>query len=128
VREKLEGLKRYKWVAWGAAAGVVVIVAGLWLWHAVEAKRLADDPKYAARKLVHEVGRHIILPGGETPAVITVVDKAKVRNIPFLERSAQNGDKMLVYAKARKVVLYRPKAHKVVDVGPVSVALPAGTQ
>jgi hypothetical protein len=111
----------------GALAGLALVFGGFLIWRVVEVRRLESDSEYAAAQVVREVGRHMILPEGEKPAVVTVVDKAKVKNISFLERSAQNGDKLLVYAKARKVVLYRPSKQRIVDVGPVSIAQP-GTQ
>lgn len=66
------------------------------------------------------VGRHYLLPEDEVPALATVEDKAKL-NSEFL-RSAENGDKLLVYKNAKKVILYRPSIDRIIEVGPVSIA------
>lgn len=66
------------------------------------------------------VGRHYFLPSDEVPALATVEDKARL-NSEFL-RSAENGDKLLVYKNAKIVILYRPSIDRVIEVGPVSIA------
>jgi hypothetical protein len=66
------------------------------------------------------VARHYQLPEDEVPALATVEDKGKL-NSEFL-RSAENGDKLLVYKNAKKVILYRPSIDKIIEVGPVSIA------
>lgn len=66
------------------------------------------------------VGKHYLLPFDETPALATVEDKSKLTS-EFL-RSAENGDKMLIYKNAKKVILYRPSIDRIIEVGPVSIA------
>jgi hypothetical protein len=65
------------------------------------------------------IAKHYLLPQGETPALITVTDVSKLTT-PFLKES-QDGDKILVYQNAKKVVIYRPSIDRIVDIGPVSV-------
>jgi hypothetical protein len=57
-------------------------------------------------------------PKGETPQILRVVDQTKL-NQPFL-KDAKNGDKVLVYAQANKVILYRPSTNKVIAIGPLA--------
>ncbi len=66
------------------------------------------------------VGRHYVLPTDEEPALATVEDKTKVKSEFF--RSAENGDKLLVYKNAKKVILYRPSIDRIIEIGPVSIA------
>lgn len=74
--------------------------------------------------VVSKVNKHYVLPVDETPALATVEDKTKV-NSEFL-RVSENGDKLLIYKNAKKVILYRPSIDRVVEVGPVSIADPSG--
>lgn len=66
------------------------------------------------------VGRHFVLPASEEPAMFTVTDKTQITT-EFL-KIAENGDKVLVYQVAKRIVIYRPNIDKVVDVGPVVIA------
>lgn len=66
------------------------------------------------------IGRHYVLPTDEEPALATVEDKTKIKSEFF--RSAENGDKLLVYKNAKKVILYRPSTDRIIEVGPVSIA------
>lgn len=85
---------------------------------------------------IAEVGRSIALPADEKPTVATVTDPSKLGQQTFF-RSAQEGDKVLIYTNAKKVVLYRPSERRVVEVGTVNIgnqtsgketAVPAGAK
>lgn len=65
------------------------------------------------------IGKHYLLPTGEDPALATVEDETKV-TAPFL-RQTKNGDKLLIYAKAKEVIIYRPSIDRIVAVGPVFI-------
>lgn len=69
--------------------------------------------------LVDQVGKLMTLPGDEVPTIATVIDKEKLKDQSFFANS-QNGDKVLVYVKAKKAILYRPNTNKIVEVGPVN--------
>lgn len=72
------------------------------------------------KKLVAEVGKLIELPQGETPTIATVTDISKLKDQPFFAK-AKNGDKVLIYANARKAILYDPQAKKIVDIAPINI-------
>lgn len=72
------------------------------------------------QNLVEEVGRIIELPQGETPTVATVTDMEAVKDQQFFQ-NAQNGDKVLIYANAKKAFLYRPSERKIIEVGVVNI-------
>ena len=59
------------------------------------------------------IGDTVILPS-ERPTIATVADKRKLAE-PQLATLAKNGDELLVYSKARRVILYRPSSKKIVD-------------
>ncbi len=60
------------------------------------------------------------LPQDETPTVATVLDVEKLKDQPFF-KNAQNGDKILVYTKAMKAILYRPEVNKIIEVMPLVI-------
>lgn len=69
---------------------------------------------------IAEVGRSIALPTDEKPTVATVTDPTKLGEQAFF-RTAEEGDKVLIYTNAKKVVLYRPSERRVVEVGTVNI-------
>lgn len=72
-------------------------------------------------KIVERVERLVDLPAGEVPNVATVSDKAKLSKQPFFEK-AENGDKVLIYGKIKKAILYRPKTGKVIEISTINFA------
>jgi hypothetical protein len=85
------------------------------------AQRLLKDPAAAAqeetRVLVEKVARHILLPKGETPTIAKVTDAKQLADNPFFAQ-AQTGDVVMIFLKAKKVVLFRPDADRIVNIGP----------
>jgi hypothetical protein len=69
-------------------------------------------------KLIGEVGKILELPTDEIPTIAIVMDKDKVKGQPFF-KNAENGDKLLAYAKNQKAILYRPSTHKIIEVAPI---------
>lgn len=70
--------------------------------------------------LLSEVGKLILLPTGEQPSIATVSDVSKLKEQSFFAH-ARNGDKVLIYSKAKEAILYDPFANKIVAVGPISL-------
>lgn len=67
-----------------------------------------------------KVGKIYVLPD-ENPTIATVTDINVLPNDAFYDQ-AKDGDKILIFANAKKIVLYRPSINKVVDVGTVEPA------
>ncbi len=90
-------------------------------------RSLKQDPQVVAQKevaeLVAKVGKLLILPTGETPTLATVSDPEALKDQPFFT-SAQKGDKVLIYAQAKKAILYSVTLNKIIDVAPLNI----GTQ
>lgn len=87
-----------------------------------ENQRLSNPEAAAedeATRIKSEVAQLIELPN-ETPTIATVVDAEKLRSQPFFA-SAQNGDRVLLFAQAKKAILYRPSTKKLVEVAPINL-------
>lgn len=74
--------------------------------------------------LVAEVGELILLPADEVPTVATVSDPEQLKSQPFFA-NAKVGDKVLLFAKAKKAILYDPVAHRLIEVAPINLGEPA---
>jgi hypothetical protein len=71
------------------------------------------------KELAQKVGSVYLIPEGEDPVLISIVDSDKLKDQSFFER-AKNGDVILVYPKARLAIVYRESESKIVNAGPVS--------
>ncbi|MFZ1682637.1 MAG: hypothetical protein WAU88_00770 [Candidatus Zixiibacteriota bacterium] len=96
----------------GTATGVV-------LW--TRSHHPKPDSIQEALQLVEQLKDNIDLPTDETPSIAVVKDVSKLSDQPFYA-IAQNGDKVLVYQKAGKALLYRPSTKKVIEYTPVNVS------
>lgn len=67
---------------------------------------------------IAHVARLIDVPTDEDPMVTVITDVEKLKTQAFFAK-AKNGDKVLIYAKARKAILYNPSANKILEVGPL---------
>lgn len=87
-----------------------------------------NDPARQAQNLVNKIGKHISLPA-EQPTVATIVDKNKLSNQTLRDR-AENDDKLFIYSKAKRIILYRPSTDKVVEMLTIQdqAVQPAGTK
>lgn len=88
-----------------------------------QAKRLLQNPQLLtneqSKNILQEVGKIMSLPS-EEPTIATVTDKDKLNNQPFF-KNAENGDKVLIYTTAKKAILYRPSANKIIEVLPITI-------
>lgn len=117
------------------AAVVALIAAGAiiaYLWKQTQdlKKQLtmsagsAPDAAQQAKEtdaLVAEVGKLMELPTDETPSVYDITDTSTLPQTPFFAH-AKSGDKLLIYQKALKAILYDPNEHKIVEVAPVTTS------
>lgn len=94
-----------------------------------EIKRLKSNPSIVAQQeakdLVFKVGQLVALPDNEQPTIATVTDVSKLKGQAFFQK-AQNGDKVLIYAQAKKAYLYSVKLNKILEVAPVNIGASAG--
>ncbi|MBI2798008.1 hypothetical protein HYX70_01750 [Candidatus Saccharibacteria bacterium] len=105
--------------------GVLIVLLGVAsVYFYLQYQKIKQNPNAVAQQetdvLVKQVGKLITLPTDETPTVATIVDKDKLKDQPFFT-NAQNGDKILIYTKAKKAIIYRPKDNKLINVGPIAI-------
>ena len=132
VEEKAEKptpvLKRY-WLASLLIVVLLGVVAGGYYYLQYEKAKSGDSllaAQMEQQALIERVGKLIALPQDEQPTIATVSDIEKLKGQPFFEK-AKNGDKVLIYNKAKKAILYDPVADKIVEVGPVEAGEPTPT-
>lgn len=101
--------KRHKRWTMLSAVLLVVLIAGLVyvLW--------PDPAQISNDDIIVQIGRELSISGDGNPAILSVVDKEQATQ-PFLEQ-AENGDKVVLYYKAKKAVLYRPSEQRIVHQG-----------
>lgn len=102
----------------------IIILASVAVGFYLKAKNLESNPQIQSgedvQKIVTEVSNLIVLPADEIPTVATVQDPTKLRGQPFFA-NAKEGYKVLVYANARKAILYDPIRKIIVEVAPLNV-------
>jgi hypothetical protein len=97
-----------------------------------ESQKLLKNPQQAARQEVAntlaKLSKHIVLPKDETPTIATVTDRNKLKDQPFFAQS-KNGDKVILYIKAKKAILFREAESKIIEVAPINIERqnPSGT-
>ncbi len=105
---------------------VVLIAMSLFLFMQYrEAKSKLASPQAAqantkqVKDTLAKVAKLVIVPTDETPTVVTVADPAKLKTQTFFVH-AKTGDKVIVYAKAKEAILYRPSTNQIVTMAPVT--------
>ena len=129
VKEKIKKsapvIKQHWWLALSVIVVVSITIGGYYYWQHEKLKAVMGDTidttQIEQEKLIEKVGKLIKLPQNEQPAIATVSDIAKLKGQPFFD-NAKNGDKVLIYEKAQKAILYDPQTNKLVEVGPVDLA------
>src|SRR5260370_34572574 len=118
------------------AVALIAITVGAYFYTQYNSlNNILKNPNVAVEKqtkqLTDQVGKLMMLPTDEQPTIATVTDASKLKDQPFF-KNAKNGDKVLIYVKARKAILYDPTKNVIVDVAPVNIAqnqpaAPSGT-
>jgi hypothetical protein len=68
--------------------------------------------------IMKKVQELTLVPLNETPEIAEIADTTKLDDQAFFSR-AQNGDKVIIYRTAKRVVLYRPSTNMVIETGPL---------
>lgn len=70
--------------------------------------------KEEVKVVTENVKKLMELPTDEQPTLATVTDREKLKDQDFFKKS-QNGDKILIFSKAKKAILYRPSLNKIIE-------------
>jgi hypothetical protein len=77
-----------------------------------------DKPTEVAQteveSITQKVGLLMDIPN-ETPTIASISDASKLRDQQFFVK-AMNDDKVLIFTKAQKAILYRPSTNKIIEV------------
>jgi len=100
---------------------IAVLVAGYFYKQFSDLKK---NPNMVAERevasLVAKVSRLALLPEGETPTVATVSDPEALKDQAFFAQAVK-GDKVLIYAQAKKAILYSVSMNKIIEVAPLNI-------
>ncbi len=87
-------------------------------------KKVHTTPEIVSQEetkdLVSRVGKLMVLPEGETPTIATVSDPSVLQDQVFFA-DAEKGDKVLIYANAKKAILYSPTLNKIITIAPLNI-------
>ncbi len=103
---------------------VSYVLMALIVWKAAEQWQMTPQKQQERaqkeiEKTIAEVDALMILPEGEIPQVATIDDAVSLSKTQPFFTGSQNGDKILVYTGAKKVIVYRQSERKIVNVGPI---------
>jgi len=86
-------------------------------------KVLKTSPQTVAQEevtsLIAKVSKLYLLPIGEEPTIATVSDPTALKSQTFFNTSIK-GDKVLIYTKTGKAILYRPSIDKIIETAPIN--------
>lgn len=116
----------------GAVAAIAALVFGAWRYWVLsrELTAIKTDPAKLQeltlagdKQIIGYLKEFMLLPGDEEPTIGLVSNVDELRGQPFFA-AAKAGDRLIVYAKAKKAILYRPSIRKVIEVSPLLLATP----
>lgn len=102
----------------------VITIVGWTAWQAYAPQRALQGLAKDQRQMIEYISEFIELPQ-EQPTIAVVSEREKL-NQPFFE-NAQNGDQVLVFEQAGKVLLYRPTTKKIINFANVQLPDSSGT-
>lgn len=94
---------------------VVALIASSTYFYLKYKNEQAKNPTRETIETVSAVSKLIELPQNEEPSIATVTEKDKLAEQEFFIDS-ENGDKVLIYPKASKAILFRPSTNKIINV------------
>lgn len=120
-KSKAEKNKLKMYIAIALSAFVIAVGISVFLFFKLN--NLNNNPQLLAEKetqsILNKVGKILILPKDETPMIATVTDLSKLKGQSFFA-NAKVGDKVLIYNKYEKAILYNPATNKIIEVAPIN--------
>lgn len=90
---------------------IIAVAVGVYFFIKYQETQQSESSQNA--RIVEKVAKSIQLPN-ETPVLVTVADKTKLTN-KQLASKVEDSDVMLIFAKAKRLIVYRPSTDKVAD-------------
>lgn len=79
---------------------------------------LGDDLKQnQIEEVISQVAKLTDIPQNEKPSVATITDPLQLSGMVFF-KNAQKGDKLLIFNKNRRAIIYRPAQNIIIEAGP----------
>jgi len=104
---------------------VIVGLAGSAIYFQRQYSDLRENPnriiQAETKALLADIGKLMVLPTDEQPVVATVNDPEQLSDQNFFN-NAKIGDKVLIYAKNGKAILYDPVIKKIIDIAPLNIS------
>lgn len=101
---------------------LLIIISALAAYFYYKSTKLQNAPAAQSAEdipaLLKKVSTIIMIPTDETPQVVTVTDPSTIGSQKFFA-NAKVGDKVIVFVKAQKAILYRPAEHIIVEAAAV---------
>lgn len=71
-------------------------------------------------ELLKKIESMVSVPEDEEPTIATVQDATKLKQQTFFAR-AENGDKVIIYPRSGRAILFRPSSQKIIEAAPVNI-------
>jgi type II secretory pathway pseudopilin PulG len=98
----------------GAVALVIVALAAVVV---LQWFKLHKDPAAEDRRVQEAASKIMVLP--DEDALVSEIENAdKVKDQPFFA-NVENGDQVLIFIKAGKIVIFRQSENKIINAGPI---------
>lgn len=94
----------------------IVVLVFFYVYGKYQRYSVSDDRQV----LIDRVGKLIMLPRDEVPTIATVTNLGPLQKTPFFI-NARLGDKVLMYGKSGKAILYRPTEDQIIEIGPLNL-------
>lgn len=75
----------------------------------------SSETNKEVKDIITKVSNIYLIPSNEEPTVATVSDPSILKDQSFFTQ-AEKGDKVLIFNKAGKAVLYRPSLNKIIEI------------
>lgn len=101
---------------------IIPILFGIYFYYKLNLIR--QNPQVVTQKeniqLLEKVSKLMLLPEGEEPTIATVSDTEALKDQAFFTK-AQKGDKVLIYTKAKKAILYSVLLNKIINISTINI-------
>lgn len=106
---------------------VIALAVSFWaFWQSKQKLSVLTNPDQASElnaeqtaQLLEKVKLLAVLPNEPTPVVATINDVETLASRQAFYKDAHNGDKLIVFARSRKAIIFDEKNNRIVNIGPI---------